>query len=106
MRSSQRRARCRRTSGARSCGVTIRPSSQSCSTRCDATLRPEELDASRALAAGVTREALREAAYVAAAFNVITRFADAIGAKPHSESGLTREQAIAHEGRFFESGYA
>ena len=70
------------------------------------TLRPEELDASLALAAGVSREALRDAAYVAAAFNVITRFADAIGAKPHSESGLTREQAIAHEGRFFELGYA
>jgi hypothetical protein len=27
-------------------------------------------------------------------------------ATPHSESGLTREQAIAHEGRFFEEGYA
>jgi len=37
---------------------------------------------------------------------MITRFADAIGATPHSEHGLTREQAIAHEGRFFESGYA
>ncbi len=41
-----------------------------------------------------------------AAFDVITRFADAIGAKPHSEQGLTREQAIAHEGRFFETGYS
>jgi alkylhydroperoxidase family enzyme len=70
------------------------------------TLRPDELDASRALAAGVSREALRDAAYVAAAFNLITRFADAIGAKPHSEAGLSREQAIAHEGRFFELGYA
>ena len=37
---------------------------------------------------------------------MITRFADAIGAKPHSECGLTREQAIAHEGRFFDLGYA
>ena len=70
------------------------------------TLRPDELDASRALAADVSREALRDAAYVCAAFNLITRYADAIGAKPHSESGLTREQAIAHEGRFFELGYA
>ena len=70
------------------------------------TLAPEQLDASRALAAGVSREALRGAAYVCAAFNLITRFADALGAKPHSESGLTREQAIAHEGRFFERGYA
>ena len=70
------------------------------------TLRPHELDATRALGAGVSREALRDAAYVAAAFNVITRYADAIGAKPHSEVGLTREQAIAHEGRFFDLGYA
>jgi len=70
------------------------------------TLRPGELDASAALAAGVSREALRDAAYLAAAFNLIDRFADAIGAKPHSEAGLTPEQAIAHEGRFFESGYA
>jgi hypothetical protein len=70
------------------------------------TLDPERLDATRALDAGVSREALRDAAYVAAAFNVITRYADALGAKPHSESGLTREQAIAHEARFFELGYA
>jgi hypothetical protein len=70
------------------------------------TLEPDKLDAGRALDAGVSREALRDAAYVAAAFNVITRYADAIGAKPHSESGLTREQAMAHEGRFFEIGYA
>jgi hypothetical protein len=72
----------------------------------DMTLRPLELDATRALAAGVSRDALRDAAYVCAAFNLITRYADAIGAKPHSESGLTRDQAIAHEGRFFELGYA
>ena len=70
------------------------------------TLEPERLDASRALRVGVTAEALRDAAYVCAAFSLITRYADAIGAKPHSESGLTREQAIAHEGRFFEEGYA
>ncbi len=70
------------------------------------TLEPAKLDAAQALDAGVSREALRDAAYVAAAFNVITRYADAIGAKPHSESGLTREQAMAHEGRFFETGYA
>ena len=41
-----------------------------------------------------------------ACFELITRYADAIGATPHSEQGLTREQAIAHEGRFFELGYA
>jgi alkylhydroperoxidase/carboxymuconolactone decarboxylase family protein YurZ len=70
------------------------------------TLQPAQLDASRALDAGVSRQALRDAAYVAAAFAVITRFADAIGARAHSEMGLTREQAVAHEGRFFETGYA
>ena len=70
------------------------------------TLDPASLDASRALAAGVSREALRDAAYVAASFSVITRFADTIGARAHSEVGLTREQAIAHEGRFFDLGYA
>jgi len=66
-----------------------------------ATLDPEP-----ALAAGVSRGALRDAADVKAGFDLITRFADAIGAKPHSEQGLTREQAIAHEGRFFDEGYA
>ena len=70
------------------------------------TLDPAALDASRALDAGVSKAALRDSAYVCAAFCVITRYADAIGATPHSESGLTREQAIAHEGRFFEEGYA
>ena len=64
------------------------------------------LDPARALAAGVSKRALRDAADVQAGFEMITRFADAIGAKPHSEHGLTREQAIAHEGRFFEEGYA
>jgi hypothetical protein len=43
---------------------------------------------------------------VKACFDVITRFADAIGAAPHSEQGLSREHAIAHEGRFYEEGYA
>jgi hypothetical protein len=64
------------------------------------------LDPTRAFAAGVSKQALRDAADVQAGFEMITRFADAIGAKPHSEQGLTREQAIAHEGRFFEVGYA
>jgi alkylhydroperoxidase family enzyme len=70
------------------------------------TLRPDELDASGALAAGVSRGALRDAVDVSAAFNLIDRFADAIGAEPHSQQGLTREEAMAHEGRFFEEGYA
>jgi alkylhydroperoxidase family enzyme len=70
------------------------------------TLHPDELDASRPLAAGVSRQALCDAVDVSAAFNLIDRFADAIGATPHSKRGLTREQATAHEGRFFEEGYA
>ncbi len=64
------------------------------------------LEPARALAAGVSRPALRDAADVRAGFELITRFADAIGATPHSEQGLTRAQAIAHEGRFFDEGYA
>ncbi|MBV8257667.1 MAG: hypothetical protein JOZ56_04135 [Actinobacteria bacterium] len=64
------------------------------------------LDPARALAAGVSKQALRDAADVQAGFEMITRFADAIGATPHSAQGLTREQAMAHEGRFFELGYA
>lgn len=64
------------------------------------------LDPARALAAGVSTQALRDAADVKAGFDLITRFADAIGAVPHSAQGLTRAQAIAHEGRFFELGYA
>jgi hypothetical protein len=66
----------------------------------------ETLDPSRALAAGVSKQALRDAADVQAGFELITRFADAVGATPHSQAGLTREQAIAHEGRFFDEGYA
>ena len=63
------------------------------------------LDPVRALEAGVSRQALRDAADVQAGFEMITRFADAIGAVPHSKRGLTRDQAIAHEGRFFDEGY-
>jgi hypothetical protein len=46
------------------------------------TLRPDELsgdDAEAAYAAGVSREALREAATVCALFNMITRLADSLG---------------------------
>jgi alkylhydroperoxidase family enzyme len=46
------------------------------------TLRPDELsaaDAEAAYAAGVSREALRDAAAVCAFFNMITRLADALG---------------------------
>lgn len=64
------------------------------------------LDPSRALAAGVSREALRDAVEVKAAFDLITRFADTIGARPEAEHGLTREQVLAGGARFYEEGYA
>jgi alkylhydroperoxidase family enzyme len=46
------------------------------------TQRPDELtnaDAEAAYAAGVSREALRDAAMVCALFNMITRLADSLG---------------------------
>jgi hypothetical protein len=46
------------------------------------TLRPDELtqaDAEAAYSAGVSREALRDAAAVCAFFNMITRLADSLG---------------------------
>src|SRR5437762_13563081 len=46
------------------------------------TERPDELssaDAEAAYAAGVSREALRDAAAICALFNMITRLADAVG---------------------------
>ena len=46
------------------------------------TLRPDELtaaDAEAAYAAGVSRQALRDAATVCALFNMITRLADSLG---------------------------
>ena len=46
------------------------------------TLRPDELtaaDAEAAFAAGVSKQALRDAAAVCAFFNMITRLADALG---------------------------
>jgi hypothetical protein len=70
------------------------------------TLTPDDLDPSRAFAAGVSPEALREAVYVAAAFNLIDRFADAIGAQPASQAGRTREQSFEYGGRFLARGYA
>lgn len=63
------------------------------------------LDPSRALAAGVSKEALRDAIEVKAAFDLITRFADTIGAQPGSTKGLSREDVLEGGGRFFERGY-
>ena len=63
------------------------------------------LDPSRAFVAGVSKEALRDAAEVKAAFDLITRFADTIGARPASQHGLSREEVLEGGGRFFERGY-
>jgi len=63
------------------------------------------LDPSRALTAGVSKAALRDAADVKAAFDLITRFADTIGARPGSEHGLSRHEILEGGGRFFERGY-
>ena len=40
-----------------------------------------------------------------AAFDVITRFADAIGAEPGSAKGLSHDEVLAGGGRFYERGY-
>jgi hypothetical protein len=68
------------------------------------TQRPEELteaDAEAAYAAGVSREALRDAASVCALFNMITRLADALGWDVPSSDRL-RERAPA----MLEGGYS
>jgi alkylhydroperoxidase family enzyme len=43
------------------------------------TLHPEALQVRAALAAGVTRRQLEDAAAVAAVFNIVTRYANALG---------------------------
>jgi hypothetical protein len=63
------------------------------------------LDPGRALAAGVSKQALRDAVEVKAGFDLITRFADTVGAAPGSAYGLTREQVLAHGAAFYERGY-
>ena len=63
------------------------------------------LDPARAVVAGVSNDALRDAVEVKAGFDLITRFADTIGAAPGSARGLTREQVLAHGARFYEEGY-
>jgi hypothetical protein len=68
------------------------------------TLHPDELtagDAEAAYAAGVSREALRDAARVTALFNMIVRLADAFGwAVPEWDRLIERAPAM------LEGGYA
>ena len=68
------------------------------------TLRPDELtaaDAEAAYAAGVSREALHDAAHVAALFNMIVLLADAFGwAVPDWDRLMQRAPAM------LEGGYA
>ena len=67
------------------------------------TLAPDELtsaDAEEAYAAGVSPQALRDAARVAALFNMIVRLADSLGWDvPPWEALLARAQAM------YEGGY-
>jgi alkylhydroperoxidase family enzyme len=67
------------------------------------TLRPDELtkaDADAAYAAGVSREALRDAATVCAFFNMITRLADALGWDVPSSGRLTARAPAMLEGGY------
>src|SRR6266542_210080 len=68
------------------------------------TLRPEEIgpaDAETALSAGVSREALRDAATVCALFSMIVRLADSLGWDvPEWEAFTQRAPAM------LEGGYA
>ena len=68
------------------------------------TQRPDELlaaDAEAAYAAGVSRQALRDAATICSLFNMITRLADALGWDvPEWERTLARAPAM------LEGGYA
>ena len=68
------------------------------------TLRPEELepaDAEAARAAGVSTQALRDAATVCALFNMIVRLADSLGWDVPS-----RERLAARAPAMLEGGYA
>ena len=53
----------------------------------------------------MSKQALREAVEVKAGFDLITRFADTIGAQPEAEHGLSREQVLAGGAQFYERGY-
>ena len=61
-------------------------------------MRPDELtpaDAEAAYAAGVSRDALRDAATVCALFNMITRLADALGSAPTGSAGGSNASTTA-----------
>ena len=67
------------------------------------TQRPEELteaDVEAAYAAGVSRDALRDAATVCALFNMITRLADALGWEVPSSDRLTMRAPAMLEGGY------
>jgi alkylhydroperoxidase family enzyme len=67
------------------------------------TLRPDELtqaDAEAAYAAGVSRDALRNAATVCALFNMITRLADSLGWDVPSSDRLTARAPAMLEGGY------
>jgi len=72
------------------------------------TLEPETVgreDADAARAAGASDEALRDALYVCAYFNLIDRLADAFGFTPVSHL-LSEEEMREYEQAFFVRGYA
>ena len=67
------------------------------------TLRPDELtgaDAEAAYAAGVSPQALRDAATVCALFNMITRLADSLGWDVPSWDRLTARAPAMLEGGY------
>lgn len=67
------------------------------------TLRPDELtaaDAEAAYAAGVSQQALRDAAAVCALFNMITRLADSLGWDVPSWDRLTARAPAMLEGGY------
>jgi alkylhydroperoxidase family enzyme len=67
------------------------------------TLRPDELtpaDAEAAYAAGVSRDALRDAATVCALFNMITRLADSLGWDIPDPDRLTARAPAMLEGGY------
>ena len=67
------------------------------------TLRPEELtaaDAERVYAAGVSKQALRDAATVCALFSMITRLADSLGWDVPSADRLAQRAPAMLEGGY------